>query len=339
MARREAMLYHRLDGKKVACVLCAHRCVLNEGQFGICGVRQNIDGVLYTHVYEEAIAAHIDPIEKKPFFHFLPGSKSLSIATIGCNFRCPFCQNWEISQTRLSDGATGLRSSPLPVKEVVRQALLNDCQSISYTYTEPTIFFEYAFDTARLAKDSGLKNNFVTNGFMTAEALETIKPYLDAANVDLKFFRDESYKKICKARLQPVLDSIRKMRELGIWVEVTTLVIPGLNDSEEELRDIAKFLVSVDRDIPWHLSRFHPDYELLDTPATPVRTLRKAAEIGRTEGLRYIYLGNVWGEGESTFCPKCGENIITREGFWVKSNLLEDGRCPNCGQKIAGIFA
>ncbi|MCR4396790.1 MAG: AmmeMemoRadiSam system radical SAM enzyme [Candidatus Saccharicenans sp.] len=338
MARREARLYHQQEGKQVVCALCAHRCSLSPGQFGLCGVRQNIDGVLYTHVYEEAIAAHIDPIEKKPFFHFLPGSKSLSIATIGCNFRCPFCQNWEISQTRLSEGKSGLRSSHLPVKEVVRQALLNDCQSISYTYTEPTIFFEYAYDTAKLAKDSGLKNNFVTNGYMTAEALEEIKPYLDAANVDLKFFKNESYKKLCKARLQPVLDSIRKMRELGIWVEVTTLVIPGENDSEEELQGIARFLASVDRDIPWHLSRFHPDYEFLDTPATPVSTLRKAREIGRAEGLHYIYLGNVWGEGEDTLCPKCGTTIIGREGFWIKAHLLQDSHCPNCGQKIAGIF-
>jgi pyruvate formate lyase activating enzyme len=302
-------------------------------------VRQNVGGVLYTHVYEEAIAAHVDPIEKKPFFHFLPGSKSLSIATVGCNFRCPFCQNWEISQSRPSDGKSGLRSTRLAVKEVVRQALLNDCQSISYTYTEPTIFFEYAYDTARLAKESGLRNNFVTNGFMTGEALETIKPYLDAANVDLKFFREESYQKICKARLQPVLESISKMRELGIWVEVTTLVIPGLNDSEEELRDIARFLASVDRDIPWHLSRFHPDYEYLDKQATPVATLRKAREIGKSEGLRYIYLGNVWGEGEDTHCPNCGQLLISREGFWVKSNLIKDGHCPKCGYKIAGVFA
>jgi len=339
MPRREAMLYEKLDRQRVACKLCAHRCVLNEGQFGLCGVRQNVGGVLYTHVYEEAIAAHVDPIEKKPFFHFLPGSKSLSIATVGCNFRCPFCQNWEISQSRPSDGKSGLRSTRLPVKEVVRQALLNDCQSVSYTYTEPTIFFEYAYDTARLAKESGLRNNFVTNGFMTGEALETIKPYLDAANVDLKFFREESYQKICKARLQPVLESISKMRELGIWVEVTTLVIPGLNDSEEELRDIARFLASVDRDIPWHLSRFHPDYEYLDKQATPVATLRKAREIGKSEGLRYIYLGNVWGEGEDTHCPNCGQLLISREGFWVKSNLIKDGHCAKCGYKIAGVFA
>ncbi len=339
MPQREAMLYEKLDRQRVACKLCAHRCVLNEGQFGLCGVRQNAGGVLYTHVYEEAIAAHVDPIEKKPFFHFLPGSKSLSIATVGCNFRCPFCQNWEISQSRPSDGKSGLRSMRLPVKEVVRQTLLNDCQSVSYTYTEPTIFFEYAYDTARLAKESGLRNNFVTNGFMTGEALETIKPYLDAANVDLKFFREESYQKICKARLQPVLEAISKMRELGIWVEVTTLVIPGLNDSEEELRDIARFLASVDRDIPWHLSRFHPDYEYTQAPPTPVATLRRAREIGKAEGLNYVYLGNVWGEGEDTHCPNCGHLLISREGFWVKTNLVKDGHCPKCGQEIAGIFA
>ncbi|MDD8031921.1 MAG: AmmeMemoRadiSam system radical SAM enzyme [Acidobacteriota bacterium] len=339
MPRHEAMLYSRREGKKVICELCAHDCILNEGQFGICGVRQNIDGVLYTHVFEEAIAAHIDPIEKKPFFHFLPGSKSLSIATIGCNFRCPFCQNWEISQARYSDGKSGLKSTHLPVKEVVRQAIINECQSISYTYTEPTVFFEYAYETARLAKESGLRNNFVTNGFMTEKALETIQPYLDAANVDLKFFRESSYKKICKARLEPVLQSIRKMKELGIWVEVTTLIIPGINDSEEELRDIARFLAGVDCDLPWHLSRFHPDYNYFEAPATPLSALEKARDIGRAEGLRYIYLGNVWGEGEDTFCPNCGQLLIKRDGFMVKSIRLTNGRCPNCHYQIAGVFS
>jgi pyruvate formate lyase activating enzyme len=232
-----------------------------------------------------------------------------------------------------------LKSTHLPVKEVVRQALLNDCQSISYTYTEPTVFFEYAYETARLAKESGLRNNFVTNGFMTEKALETIQPYLDAANVDLKFFREASYKRICKARLEPVLQSIKKMKELGIWVEATTLIIPGLNDSAEELRDIARFLAGIDRNLPWHISRFHPDYNYLEAPATPLSALEKARDIGQDEGLRYIYMGNVWGEGEDTFCPNCRQLLIKREGFAVRSTWLTDGECPNCHYQIAGIFS
>ncbi|HNS05769.1 MAG TPA: AmmeMemoRadiSam system radical SAM enzyme [Candidatus Saccharicenans sp.] len=339
MPRHEAMLYDRLEGQRIQCRLCAHRCLLNAGQFGICGVRQNVEGTLYTYVYEEVIAAHIDPIEKKPLFHFLPGSLALSIATVGCNFQCPFCQNWEISQMRMSSGGEGLRSSYLSVAEVVRQAKLNRCASISYTYTEPTIFFEYAYDVARLARGEGIKNNFVTNGFMTAEALETIKPYLDAANVDLKFFREEKYKKVCKARLQPVLDSIKKMKELNIWVEVTTLIIPGENDSREELQEMARFLASVDPDIPWHLSRFHPDYKYLNSEPTPVATLLLARDIGREAGLNYIYLGNVWGEGENTICPGCGALLIEREGFTVRKNRIKAGRCPDCGRLIAGVFA
>ncbi|HNT02106.1 MAG TPA: AmmeMemoRadiSam system radical SAM enzyme, partial [Candidatus Saccharicenans sp.] len=233
----------------------------------------------------------------------------------------------------------GLRSSYLSVAEVVRQAKLNRCASISYTYTEPTIFFEYAYDVARLARGEGIKNNFVTNGFMTAEALETIKPYLDAANVDLKFFREEKYKKVCKARLQPVLDSIKKMKELNIWVEVTTLIIPGENDSREELQEMASFLASVDPDIPWHLSRFHPDYKYLNSEPTPVATLLLARDIGREAGLNYIYLGNVWGEGENTICPGCGALLIEREGFTVRKNRIKAGRCPDCGRLIAGVFA
>jgi pyruvate formate lyase activating enzyme len=338
MPRREARLYDRLEEQRVGCRLCAHRCVLAEGQFGICGVRQNVEGRLYTYVYEEVIAAHVDPIEKKPFFHFLPGSEALSIATIGCNFQCPFCQNWEISQARISGDVEGLRSSHLAVEEVVRQAKLNHCASISYTYTEPTIFFEYAYDVAKLAKEEGIRNNFVTNGFMTGEALEDIKPYLDAANVDLKFFREEKYKKICKAKLQPVLDSIKKMKELNIWVEVTTLVIPGENDSRQELQDMARFLASVDPDIPWHLSRFHPNYKYLDNEATPVETLRMARDIGREAGLNYIYVGNVWGEGEDTVCPGCGALLIEREGFTVRKNRIKAGHCPDCGRRIAGVF-
>ncbi len=237
---REAMLWGPLEGGKVQCRLCAHRCVIASGKQGICGVRENHDGRLVTLVYGEVVAAHVDPIEKKPLYHFFPGSKALSVATAGCNFRCGFCQNWQISQAPRRKGG-GIAGEPFAPEDIVRAALDQGCRSISYTYTEPTIFFEYAFDTAKLAQEAGLLNNFVTNGYMTAEALETIRPYLDAANVDLKAFKDETYKRVCGARLEPVLESIRLMHQFGIWVEVTTLVVPGLNDGEEETRGDSPF--------------------------------------------------------------------------------------------------
>jgi pyruvate formate lyase activating enzyme len=335
---KEAMLYQGLEKGKVVCNLCAHCCRIAPGKWGICGVRENRDGKLVSHAYGEVIAAHVDPIEKKPFFHFLPGTTSFSIATVGCNFRCPFCQNWEISQASKEDSSGG-RGDKLSPQDVVREALDQGCRSISYTYTEPTIFFEYAFDTAKLAKQAGLGNNFVTNGFMTAEALETIHPYLDAANVDLKAFREETYKKVCKARLQPVLDSIKLMRTLGIWLEITTLVVPGMNDSEEELRDIARFIAEVDGNIPWHISRFHPDYQYTDTKPTPVDTLGKALAIGKKAGLRYVYIGNVMGEGDFTLCPNCQKTLIKRRGFRVEENKVKGGKCPFCQSPIAGVFS
>ena len=334
---REAMLWSPLEGGQAGCGLCAHRCVIAPGKQGICGVRENRGGRLRTLVYGEVVAAHVDPIEKKPLYHFYPGSKAFSIATPGCNFRCGFCQNWEISQAPRRKGG-GIAGEPFAPEDVVRAALDQGCRSISYTYTEPTIFFEYAFDTSRLAREAGLLNNFVTNGYMTAEALETIRPYLDAANVDLKAFQDETYKKICGARLEPVLETIRLMRRLGIWVEVTTLVVPGLNDGGEELAAIARFVVSVDPDIPWHLSRFHADYEYTQAPPTPVATLRAAAEAGRREGLRNIYIGNVPGESEDTLCATCGFVLIRRRGFSVVGNALRDSRCPSCGAVLAGLF-
>jgi pyruvate formate lyase activating enzyme len=290
-----------------------------------------------THVYGEVIAAHVDPIEKKPFYHFLPGTTSFSIATVGCNFRCPFCQNWEISQASKKDKPDS-RGYALSPQDVVRNACESGCRSISYTYTEPTVFFEYAYETAKIAKQAGLDNNFVTNGYMTAEALKTIRPYLDAANVDLKAFRGETYKKICQARLEPVLDSIKLMRELGIWVEVTTLVVPGMNDGEEELRDIARFIAGVGPDIPWHISRFHPDYTYTNVRPTPMATLRRALDIGAGEGLRYVYVGNVMGEGDFTSCSKCRKTLIRRHGFWVEENIIKNGRCPHCGTPIPGVF-
>ncbi len=334
---REAALWEKLDDQKVHCFLCAHECRIARSRFGICGVRQNVDGVLHTASYARLVAAHVDPIEKKPLYHFLPGSLSYSIAAAGCNFKCGFCQNWQISQT--PSGRRGIASgSTVMPEEIVQDAKNNGCSSISYTYTEPTIFFEYAFDTAAAARAAGLANVFVTNGYMTRQALETIKPYLDAANVDLKSFDDASYRKNCQAKLQPVLDTIAAMEELGIWLEVTTLVIPGENDSDEELTRIAGFLAAIDKDIPWHISRFHPDYRFLDHAATPVETLRRAREIGRRQGLRYVYLGNVLDES-NTYCPECGELAVERRYMGLKRSYLENGNCPSCGAAIRGHWS
>ena len=334
---KEAMLYSSLADKKVSCFLCCHKCQIADSKFGICGVRQNREGKLYTHVFGEVIAAHVDPIEKKPLYHFLPGTTSFSIATIGCNFRCPFCQNWQISQASRRNGE-GMPGQKLLPEDVVAGAKRYGCKSVSYTYTEPTIFFEYAYETAKLVSSAGLGNNFVTNGYMTTEALEAINPYLDACNVDLKSFREEFYRDKCQSHLQPVLDSIRLMKKLDIWVEVTTLVVPGVNDGEEELRDIARFIVDTDPDIPWHISRFHPDYEYRDSRATPTETLRLAYSIGKEEGLRYVYVGNVLGVAEDTLCPSCGKILIRRGGFSISDYKVKDSACSFCSNPVAGRF-
>lgn len=334
---KEAMLYKSLGDSKVECLLCAHRCKMADSKFGFCGVRKNKNGKLYTYAYGEVIASHVDPIEKKPLYHFFPGTAAYSIATVGCNFRCGFCQNWQISQISMRDTVehSGYELKP---EEVVREARENSCRSISYTYTEPTIFFEYAYDTAKLAKEQNLYNNFVTNGYMTEEALNTIKPYLDACNVDLKFFNDETYKKVCQGRLQPVLDSIKLMKRLNIWVEVTTLVVPDLNDSEEELRKIAEFIAGVGKEIPWHISRFHPNYKYLNTFPTPMDTLKNAERIGKEAGLRYIYLGNVVNESSDTICYNCKELLIKRALYFIERNSVKDNKCPKCGAKIDGVW-
>ncbi len=334
---KEAILYQRLPGGRVRCNLCAHRCLLLPGRTGICHVRQNREGALYTLVYGRAAAQEIDPVEKKPLFHFYPGSAAYSIATVGCNFHCLFCQNWQISQIVPSYEA--LFGEECPPEAIVDRAQRSRSQSIAYTYTEPTIFFEYALDTARLAAQRGLKNIFVTNGYETPEAVATIRPYLDAANIDLKSYSDRYYRKVVGARLQPVLDTIRLMKSLGIWVEVTTLVVPGHNDSPEELRSIARFLASdVGRDTPWHISRFFPAYRMADVPPTPVSTLRQAREIGLEEGLEFVYVGNVRGmPWESTYCPGCSTLLIERSGYAILANRVSEGRCPDCGRRIAGV--
>ncbi|MCE5264077.1 MAG: AmmeMemoRadiSam system radical SAM enzyme [Deltaproteobacteria bacterium] len=334
----EALFWEKLGDKEGRCHLCAHECRISESGFGICGVRQNIQGTLFTHAYGEVIAANVDPIEKKPLYHFLPGSRIYSVATIGCNFKCGFCQNWQISQVSVADGDT-VPTRPMTPQQIVSEARRNNCLSIAYTYTEPTIFFEYAYDTAKAAKEAGIRNVFVTNGYMTRLALEMMRPCLDAANVDLKGFSDASYRRTCKARLQPVLDTLVAMKELGIWLEVTTLVIPGENDSEEELRVIAEYLAGIDVRIPWHLSRFHPDYEFQDHVPTPMETLLKAREIGKEAGLKYIYLGNVVEEGTDTTCERCHERIIERRYMGLKDCRLKGGRCPSCGSGIEGVWS
>ena len=335
---KHAMFQEAKEEKKVQCGLCSHRCIIVPGKRGICGVRENKDGVLYSLVYDKVIARHIDPIEKKPLFHFQPGSLSYSIATPGCNFHCKHCQNADISQLPRDRGGVILGEEVSP-SMIVDAALRNGCASISYTYTEPTIYFELAYDTARLAAGAGLKNVFVSNGYITPEALREIKPYLHAANIDLKGYTDEFYKKICGSRLQPVLDSIRLYQELGIWIEITTLVIPGHNDSDEELNGIARFIRSVGENIPWHVSRFHPTYKLTDQPITPLKTLKRAREIGFDAGLRYVYEGNIPGEGEDTLCWSCRKTLIKRIGFSVLENMIKDGKCGYCGAPIAGVWS
>lgn len=333
---KEALFYEKLQDGRVRCGLCHHRCVIAQGERGLCAVRENRDGVLYSLVYGKVVSANVDPVEKKPFFHFQPGSRSFSIATVGCNFKCLHCQNWTISQLPRDRGE--VIGEWVPPEVIVEEAKRRGCRSISYTYTEPTVFFEYAYEVAKLAKAQGLRNLFVTNGYMSLEALEFIAPYLDGANVDLKAFSDKFYQEICGARLEPVLSVISRMRQLGIWVEVTTLLIPGLNDDREQLRQLAAFIKSVDPAIPWHVTAFHPDYRLLTVPPTPVTALKKAREIGLREGLRYVYSGNVPGApGEDTYCYGCGELLIKRWGFRLLENRVQKGRCPRCGALIDGV--
>ncbi len=333
---KEALLYEKLPNKDVRCHLCAHHCLISEGKRGICRVRENRNGVLWTLVYGQPIARHIDPIEKKPLFHFYPGSVSYSIATAGCNFRCLWCQNWEISQ--LSPKQNLIRGKEVSPDEIVAAARQSGCASIAYTYTEPTIFFEYSYDIARLAQGVGLANVYVTNGYMSKDMLEMFSPYLDGADVDLKSFREETYQRYIGGRLQPVLDNLRQMKKLGIWLEVTTLIIPGVNDSSEELKDIAGFIADgLGSDTPWHLSRFFPAYKM-KAPVTPLTTLERAKEIGLKAGLHYVYEGNIANsEKMSTYCPDCGRLLIRRSGFSVLENFIQDGRCPDCKVQIAGV--
>lgn len=341
-----------LGGKKIKCLACSHYCQILPGKTGICGVRQNINGQLKLLVYGRAIAAHIDPIEKKPLFHFLPGEPVFSIGTIGCNFGCDFCQNWDISQaskqikkqTKEDQEAIVLgeimeMGQDLPPARIVEYCKQQAVNIIAYTYNEPTIFFEYAFDTARLAASRGMKNAFVSNGYMSKEALEKIQPYLDGINVDLKSFSDDFYRQTCRAKLGPVLKNIERIYKMGIWIEVTTLLIPDKNSSKNELKKIAEFIVSVSPDIPWHVSAFYPTFKMTDVQPTSLDLLINAHDIGKKAGLNYIYTGNIPNSNyESTICPKCDNMVVERRGYSIGAVNLDKGKCAKCGLEIPGVW-
>lgn len=332
-----AQFWEAAGDSRVRCGLCRFHCLIGDGRRGRCGVRENRGGVLYTLVYGKVAAENLDPIEKKPLYHFYPGSQSLSIATVGCNFHCLHCQNHQLSQW--PHERPGIPGSLVSPQEIVSQALACGAASLSYTYTEPTIYFEFAYDTAVLARQAGLKNVFVTNGYTTTAALEAIAPCLDAANVDLKGFSSTAYREVTGAALGGVLDCLRDYRRLGIWLEVTTLVIPGHNDSEDELRQIAGFIADeLGRDVPWHLSAFFPTYKMHDRPPTPIDSLLLARGVGRDAGLEYVYLGNVDEPGSGdTLCPGCGAIVIRRNRLRYVENELVDGRCQTCRAAIAGV--
>jgi len=335
---KEAMFYTTGPSDEVHCALCHHTCKIKERKRGLCGVRQNEGGKLYTLVYGNLIAENIDPVEKKPLFHFLPGSKTFSIGTVGCNFFCKHCQNADISQYPQKHHGEIPGNARTP-DQVVDVAESKRCRSIAYTYTEPTIFYEFAYDTGRTAHDDALRNIFVSNGYMAAEPARQIAPYLDAINIDLKSFSDQTYRSICGARLQPVLDNIQLMKDLGVWVEVTTLIIPTVNDSASELREIARFIKGVDVEIPWHVSQFFPAYKMDGYGPTPPETIHTARQIGADEGLHYIYEGNLHGQGEEhTYCPHCKAVLIERSGHVLVQNRLREGRCPDCSTPVAGVW-
>ncbi|HIQ01457.1 MAG TPA: AmmeMemoRadiSam system radical SAM enzyme [Anaerolineales bacterium] len=339
--RKEAYLVRPLRDGAIQCRVCEHFCTVRPGQAGKCGVRRNDGGTFYLTVYGNAIALNLDPVEKKPLFHFLPGDQILSIGTYGCNFRCPFCQNWNISQQReLDERADFLGRAAAP------EMLIETCRHygatmIAYTYNEPTVFFEYTYDTTKLAHEHGIRNVYVSNGFMSQEMLEMIEPYLDGINVDLKAFTEDFYREQCQARLEPVKRNIRTIaQEMDIWIEVTTLLIPGLNDSDDELKAMAEWLAEVDSDIPWHVTAFHPDYQMLDRPPTSQIALARAYEIGREAGLHHVYVGNVMdADRESTYCPRCGELLIQRRQYAVHERWRERGICPHCGHPVAGVWS
>lgn len=331
---KQAKHWKKLKDKVIQCMLCPKYCVLKPSDRSNCKARKNIDGKLYTFVYGKPVAAYIDPIEKKPLFHFLPSTTAYSLGTAGCNLHCKFCQNWSISQVNPED----IPSLDLPPEKIIEQAEKNNCTSIAYTYTEPNTFYEYVLDTAKLAKKKGIKNIMVTNAFLNPSPIKELYCYIDGVNIDFKGFTEKYYKEICDGRLQQVLDSIKLIKKTGTWIELTNLVVPTLNDNLKKIKEMCKWILNnVGKDTPLHFSRFFPDYMLRGLPPTSLSTLNKAYETAKKTGLNHVYIGNIITEKESTYCPRCGTMLIKRFGFQILENKLKKGKCP-CGEKIAGIW-
>lgn len=330
---KEARFYEKLEEGAVRCLLCPHHCRLTEGKFGICGVRQNQGGTLCSLVYDRPVAMHVDPIEKKPLFHVFPGSSCFSVATVGCNFRCAFCQNHDISQVH-----GDIPGQSTSAAQIVRAAIDHGCRSIACTYTEPTVFYEFAFDIVRLAFEQGLATVFVSNGFIDPEPLQEVAPYLTAANIDVKGWNPDFYRRVVGGDLEAVLKSLKLFKKCGVWLEVTTLLIPQ-HISESDLAAISRFIRDeLGAETPWHISRFHPQYHFTHLPPTPVSLLQRARSLGFENGLRYVYSGNMPGdEGEHTFCHSCGEKLIERYGFMILQNRLQNGCCPRCKTRMGGV--
>ncbi len=332
---KEALLYESLDHERVECRLCSHFCRISPGAYGICGVRRNAGGRLETLTYGRPLIQGVDPVEKKPLYHFLPGSAVYSIATPGCNFRCSFCQNWRISQVKR--GNVPWDTSDYSPSETVGLAMENACKSIAFTYTEPTVFYELAMDISEIARSRGVRTVMVSNGFMSGKALETLLPMTDAFNIDLKSFSEDFYRTVCGARLGPVLDNLRAIKKSGSWLEITTLVIPGMNDSEDELDRAAEFIAEIGSDTPWHISRFFPNFKLQDIKPTPQESLDRALRAAGRHGLEFVYTGNT-GRNNETRCNSCKRILIERVGYSVRSSIGENGSCPGCGNRIPGIW-
>jgi pyruvate formate lyase activating enzyme len=337
---KEAILYNHSPDKSVQCNICQRRCLIKDKKQGYCLTRLNDGGKLYTLIYSKVSCCMVSPIEKKPLFHFYPGSQWLSLGTLGCNFRCPGCQNWDIAHAKSNSKES--QTEYITPQESVDLAKKHNCKGISWTYNEPTIWFEYTLDGARLAKENGLFTNYVTNGFITKEALDLIGPFLDAFRVDIKGFSLDFYKKICHVDdFRGILEVTKRAKEKwGMWVEIVTNIIPGYSDDEKQLRGIASWIKKdLGDQTPWHVTQFVPHLELSHIPTTPVSTLEKARKIGLKEGLQYVYLGNVWGHpAENTYCHNCKKLLIERRGFYVSQNYIKDGKCPFCGAVIPGRF-